>query len=251
MGRFDGLWKGLRLAAESGNLTPAKRHFIALPQQQQPFNRPHIPNTHTTMACPSCSFARTFARRTAITSSPAQRTYATAPAPLAAKQPSTTTEQPTRAAETPLLHITKTKIRHRPSNPNARPPPPSHSNITRLLGVRFSRPVPGAQEWRTSTYSYNKASVKTLPTAAETTNALLEYYSVLKQNGGAPSSRTAIAGRRKSPEKMYVSKAGVKDFGDRVRIDAYMYEEKDSRLAAMLVKRQAAGKGDADAGGRR
>jgi hypothetical protein len=50
---------------------------------------------------------------------------------------------------------------------------------------------------------------------------------------------------------MYVSKAGVKDFGDRVRIDAYMYEEKDSRLAAMLVKRQAAGKGDADAGGRR
>jgi hypothetical protein len=251
MGRFDGLWKGLRLAAESGNLTPAKRHFIALPQQQQPFNRPHIPNTHTTMACPSCSFARTFARRTAITSSPAQRTYATAPTTLAAKEPSASTQQPTKAAETPLLHITKSKIRHHPSNPNARPPPPSHSNITRLLGVRFSRPVPGAQEWRTSTYSYNKASVKTLPTAAETTNALLEYYSVLKQNGGAPSSRTAIAGRRKSPEKMYVSKAGVKDFGDRVRIDAYMYEENDSRKAAMQVKREAAGKGDADAGGRR
>jgi hypothetical protein len=30
-----------------------------------------------------------------------------------------------------------------------------------------------------------------------------------------------------------------------------MYEEKDSRKAAMQVKREAAGKGDADAGGRR
>ena len=200
------------------------------------------------MACPSCSFARTFARRTAVTSSPAQRTYATAPTALAGKEPSTSTQKPTGTAETPLLHITKTKIRHHPSNPNARPPPPSHSNITRLLGVRFSRPVPGAQEWRTSTYSYNKASVKTLPTAAETTNALLEYYSVLKQNGGAPSSRTAIAGRRKSPEKMYVSKAGVKDFGDRVRIDAYMYEEKNRKAMALQAKKE---EGNAGAGGRR
>ena len=200
------------------------------------------------MACPSCSFARTFARRTALASSPAQRSYATAPATLAAKEPSTSTQQPTSAAETPLLHITKTKIRHQPSNPNARPPPPSHSNITRLLGVRFSRPVPGAQEWRTSTYSYNKASVKTLPTAAETTNNLLEYYSVLKQNKGAPSSRTAIAARRKNPEKMYVSKAGVKDFGDRVRIDAYMYEEKNQRLSAFLAKKE---EGKEGAGGRR
>ena len=201
------------------------------------------------MACPSCSFARTFVRRTAISSSPAQRSYATAPATLAAKEPSTSTQQATSAAGTPLLHITKTKIRHHPSNPNARPPPPSHSSITRLLGVRFSRPVPGAQEWRTSTYSYSKAAVKTLPTAAETTNTLLEQYSVLQATGGMPSSRNAIAGRRKNPQKMYVSRAGVKDFGDRVRIDAYMYDE--GRAAKMaLEKREAKFQAKTGAGGR-
>ncbi|KAM0708004.1 hypothetical protein Q7P35_004653 [Cladosporium inversicolor] len=186
------------------------------------------------MACPSCSFARIFARRTAISSSSAKRTYATAPATLAAKEPSTST---TSTAETPLLHITKTKIRHHPSNPNARPPPPSHNNITRLLGVRFSRPVPGAQEWRTSTYSYNKATIKTLPTAAETTNTLLEQYVVMEAAGNAPSSRTAIAKRRKSPDKKYVSRAGVKDFGDRVRIDAYVYDEKKSKMNEFLEKK--------------
>jgi hypothetical protein len=197
------------------------------------------------MACPSCSFARTFARRTAL-STPAQRSYATAPSTLAAKQPSTSTKEPTSTAGTPLLHITKSKIRHHPSNPNARPPPPSHSSITRLLGVRFSRPVPGAQEWRSSTYSYNKATVKTLPTAMETTNALLEQYSVLRKTGGVPSSRNVIASRRKSPSKMYVSRAGVKDFGDRVRIDAYMYDENAATALGSIAKANAGG-----AGGRR
>jgi hypothetical protein len=197
------------------------------------------------MSCPSCSFARTFARRTAISSSPAQRSYATAPATLASKEPSASTEQPTSAAGTPLLHVTKTKIRHHPSNPNARPPPPSHSSITRLLGVRFSRPVPGAQEWRTSTYSYNKAAIKTLPTAAETTNTLLEQYSVLQATGDTPVSRTAIAKRRKDPFKMYVSRAGVKDFGNRVRIDAYMY---DGRLALKAEKAKKEAKVQANSG---
>jgi hypothetical protein len=96
--------------------------------------------------------------------------------------------------------------------------------------------VPGAQEWRTSTYSYNKAAIKTLPTAAETTNTLLEQYSVLKRTGDTPVSRTAIAKRRKDPNKMYVSRAGVKDFGDRVRIDAYLYDGKLPKKALEAKK---------------
>lgn len=191
------------------------------------------------MACPSCSFARTFVKRAAAPSLPTQRTYATAPAVLEATKPSNPTEQPTSAAGAPLLHITKSKIRHHPSNPNARPPPPPHSSITRLLGVRFARPVPGAQEWRTSTYSYNKAVVKTLPTAAQVTNDLLNYYSVLKDTNGVPSSRTAIAGRRKSPDRVYVSKAGIKDFGDKIRIDAYMYDEGKAARASLKAKQAA------------
>jgi hypothetical protein len=205
------------------------------------------------MACPSCSFARNFATKTAAPSLRAQRTYATAPAALQQTEASSTqTEQP---AQTPLLHITKSKIRHHPSNPNARPPPPLHSNVTRLLGVRFSRPVPGAQEWRTSNYSYNKASVKTLPTASQITDLLLSQYVALKPTGDQPSSRTAIANRRKNSAKLYASKAGVKDFGHKVRIDAYVYDEHKAQSDARRKQTDARGaqltKGNAGARGGR
>jgi hypothetical protein len=126
--------KGLRLTAELGVSTPEVRLHIAASRLDSKHLIAPIYPTHITMACPSCSFARTFARRTAIPSLPARRTYATAPNALQQSgTPSTPTEQPTSAAGTPLLHITKSKIRHHPSNPNARPPPPSHSSITRLF----------------------------------------------------------------------------------------------------------------------
>jgi hypothetical protein len=252
--QLDGSKKGLRLAAKSGVSTPEVRLHIAPTRLNSRHSIALIYPIHTTMACPSCSFARTFARRTAIPSLPVKRTYATAPTALQQSgTPSTPTEQPTSAAGTPLLHITKSKIRHHPSNPNARPPPPSHSSITRLLGVRFSRPVPGAQEWITSTYSYNKGAVKTLPTAAHTTNDLLEHYSVLRNTGGKPSSRTAIAGRRKNPDRVYVSKAGVKDFGDKIRIDAYVYDEgkasADALAKRLLAKEARTTRSSGGAGG--
>lgn len=206
------------------------------------------------MSCPSCSFARTFARRTAVPSIPTKRAFSSTSAALQEADASSPPAQKStqQSANPPLLHITKTKVGHGPSNPNARPPPPSHGNIVQRLGVRFARPVPGAQEWRTSTYSYNKATVKTLPTAAQTADNLLEYYSVLKNTGGRPSSRTALALRRKSPEQVYVSQAGIKDFGDKIRIDAYMYDEsktKQEQLKARFKARDAkAAEGD---GGRR
>jgi hypothetical protein len=247
MERFDGC-RGSAAGCRIGRSHSRSRlHYCTPTRIESSRLQGLIYPTHITMACPSCSFARAFARRTAISSSTAQRTYATAPAVLAAQEPSTPTEQPTSVAGAPLLHITKSKIRHHPSNPNARPPPPSHSSITRLLGVRFSRPVPGAQEWKT--YSYNKAAVKTLPTAAETTNALLEHYSVLSDTGGPPSSRTAIAARRKSPDKMYVSRAGIKDFGNKIRIDAYVYDEGKAQ-AETLAKKMEAKANRGAAGGR-
>jgi hypothetical protein len=92
--------------------------------------------------------------------------------------------------------------------------------------------VPGAQEWRTSNYSYNKASVKTLPTASQITDVLLSQYVELKHTGGQPSSRAAIANRRKDSAKLYASKAGVKDFGHKVRIDAYVYDEAKAQADA-------------------
>jgi len=40
---------------------------------------------------------------------------------------------------------------------------------------------------------------------------------------------------------MYVSRAGVKDFGDRVRIDAYIYDENAASAAAEIAKANAGG----------
>lgn len=188
-----------------------------------------------TMACPSCLFARTFASRAAVPSLLAKRTFATTRTALQ-KSPATPTTQTEQPAIAPLLHITKSKIHHGPSNPNARPPPPSHADITRRLGVRFSRPVPGAQEWRTSTYSYNKATVKTLPTAAQTTNQLLSQYAVLENTGGERSSKSGIAAKRKSAERVYVSKAGIKDFGHKIRIDAYLFDEAKAQRSMLQEK---------------
>lgn len=69
----------------------------------------------------------------------------------------------------------------------------------------------------------------------------------MKAIGGAPSSRTAIAKRRKDPLKKYVSRAGVKDFGDRVRIDAYVYDEGN---ASKEAKKESKFQGKTGAGGR-
>lgn len=111
--------------------------------------------------------------------------------------------------------------------------------------------MPGAQEWRTSTYSYNKAAIKTLPTAAKTANDLLTYYSALEHTGGVPSSKSEITARRKSADKVYMSKVGVKDYGDKIRIDAYMFDEKRAKLDALKKRTKAkAQAGEKKTGGR-
>lgn len=179
------------------------------------------------MACPSCSFARSFARRSVTVSRFPKQRFSTTPAALEEASP-----ELSKSAEQPLLHITKSKIRHHPSNPNARPPPPSHSNITRRLGVRFARPVLGAQEWQTSAYHYNKATLKTLPAASQATDKLLTAYVALQKSGDQPSSRTAVAMRKKSSEKVYVSHSQAKDYGDRIVIDAFIYDEAGAQREA-------------------
>lgn len=74
---------------------------------------------------------------------------------------------------------------------------------------------------------------------------------MLRNIEGVPSSRTAIAARKKSPNKMYVSKAGVKDFGNKIRIDAYMYDEGQAQAEAMAKRMEAKeGRNKGGAGGR-
>ena len=67
------------------------------------------------------------------------------------------------------------------------------------------------------------------------------HFSTLKRLGDdASSSRTAIATRRKSSDKWYISKAGIKDFGDKIRIDAYAYKEDLRKQLAEKLARNAA-----------
>lgn len=180
-----------------------------------------------TMACPSCTFARTFAKRSAVPTATSRRTLHSTSAALQAPTADSAQSIPTEA---PLLHVTKSKVTHRPHKPNDRAAALPHSTITRRLGIRYARPVLGAQEWSTSAYHYNKATLKTLPTARQVTDKLLSAYAVLQSNGGqGPSARTAIAARRKSSERVYMSRAGVKDFGSKVVVNAVLYDEAETQ----------------------
>lgn len=105
--------------------------------------------------------------------------------------------------------------------------------------------VVGAQEWQTSTYHYNKQTQKTLPTAAVTADKLLRDYTTMIEGRGGLSSaasstaRTAIAARRKSAEKVYVSGTTAKDYGDKIVVNAFLFdgieaakEEQEKRINA-------------------
>jgi len=118
--------------------------------------------------------------------------------------------------------------------------------------------VVGAQEWQTSAYHYNKQTQKTLPVAATTADKLLrDYATMIKSRGTGPSqssaasstARTAIAARRKSAEKMYVSGTTTKDYGDKIVINAFMFdgieaakEEQEKRDQARTNRAAAGGR---------
>ncbi|EME43844.1 ribosomal protein S3-like protein [Dothistroma septosporum NZE10] len=96
--------------------------------------------------------------------------------------------------------------------------------------VRQAQSVTGSMEWQTSAYSWNKQNTKNLPIAATNVEKLIEGYVTMKQvnNQGKDlrAVRTALAARRKSAEKVYVSKPRIKDFGDRIELTAFIFDGK-------------------------
>ncbi|KAK5108833.1 hypothetical protein LTR62_007807 [Meristemomyces frigidus] len=112
--------------------------------------------------------------------------------------------------------------------------------------------IPSAREWQTSTYHYNKATQKTLPTTTATASKLLTDYATmiksrgLGSTGSSSTARSAVAARRRNFEKTYVSEVGVKDYGDRVVVTGFVYDaaeaEKEERLrrAAEMKEKMAA-----------
>ncbi|KAI6829234.1 hypothetical protein KC332_g7382 [Hortaea werneckii] len=119
--------------------------------------------------------------------------------------------------------------------------------------------ITGAQEWQTSAYHYNQQTLKTLPAASRTTDKLLRDYATMVKSSNpglssaaSSSARTAIAARRKSSEKMYVSGSTARDFGDRVVVNAFMFDEAEAVAGEKAKRMQAREKAGAErAGGRK
>ncbi|KAK3660790.1 hypothetical protein LTR56_000548 [Elasticomyces elasticus] len=114
------------------------------------------------------------------------------------------------------------------------------------------RCITGSQEWQTSTYAYNKSTTKTLPTASHTADKLLRDFSTaivsrgLASTGSSSTARSAMASRRKSWERVYMSETSVKDFGDRVVVKVGMFDAKEAeaeerrrKFVEMQEKRKA------------
>ena len=110
-----------------------------------------------------------------------------------------------------------------------------------------------AQEWQTGTYHYNKAHTKTLPTATTHTDNLLQAYAT-QQKRRAPATteagaynillRNSIAAQRRKSDRVFISRSTAKDFGNKVVVQAFVYdgneaaarEEERKRKARMGVK---------------
>lgn len=121
---------------------------------------------------------------------------------------------------------------------------PSHQR--QQLGA-FTYP----QEWQSGTYHFNKATQKTFPVAAQHTDRLLSQWLTQQKKRKVGDSaayqlmlRGSIAAQRRKIDRVFVSKSTVKDFGDRVEVNAFIYdgveaaakEEERKKKARMGVK---------------
>ncbi|KAH9837507.1 hypothetical protein Tdes44962_MAKER08318 [Teratosphaeria destructans] len=130
---------------------------------------------------------------------------------------------------------------------------PLHSGLFKAPATVIApwRCVASAQEWQTSAYHYNKQTLKTLPTAQATTNKLIQDYATMSTDnlGNSPESaarRAAVAAHRRTAERIYISGANVKDFGDRVVVNAFLY---DAVKAAKEERQRRRGSKSARQGG--
>jgi hypothetical protein len=87
------------------------------------------------------------------------------------------------------------------------------------------------QEWQTGTYHFNKATQKTYPVAAQHTDRLLSQWltqqkkRIVSDNAAYQLMlRGSIAAQRRKSDRIFISKSTVKDFGDRVEVNAFIYD---------------------------
>ena len=101
----------------------------------------------------------------------------------------------------------------------------------------------GAFTW---TYHYNKATSKNFPTALAHADDLLTQYATQtkrRTNISDPAVykqlvRNSITSHRRSADKTFFSKATVKDFGDKVVVNAFMYDGHKAKMLEEEAKKK-------------
>lgn len=102
------------------------------------------------------------------------------------------------------------------------------------------------QEWNTGTYHYNKATSKNFPTALMHADNLLTAYATQTKRRTNVSDkavynqlvRNSITSHRRSADKTFFSKATVKDYGDKVVVNAFMYDAHKAKMLEEEAKKK-------------
>ena len=102
------------------------------------------------------------------------------------------------------------------------------------------------QEWQTGTYHFNKATQKTFPVATQHTDRLLNQWLTQQKKRSVSDSaayqlmlRSSIAAQRRKSDRIFVSKSTVKDFGDRIEVNAFIYDGNEAAAKEVEKKKKA------------
>lgn len=125
---------------------------------------------------------------------------------------------------------------------------PSHQR----LGA-FTAP----QEWTNLTYSFNKATTRTLPVAIKHADDLITGWATQQKRSMAPDNplykqllRNRITAQRRKTDRIFFSKPTTKDFGDRIELNAFVYDgitaaekEEERKRKARMGQKTEGGEG--------
>lgn len=119
-----------------------------------------------------------------------------------------------------------------------------HTTPSRQRGQLGAYTYP--QEWQTGTYHFNKATQKNFPVAAQHTDQLLNQWLTQQKKREVSDSaayqvmlRGSIAAQRRKTDRIFISKSTVKDFGDRIEVNAFLYDGVEAAAKEMERRKKA------------
>lgn len=122
--------------------------------------------------------------------------------------------------------------------------------------TKLGNAISGAMEWQTSAYAFNKQAIKPIPAVTTNVEKLLLNFVTMKQADNKAKAkdvrqaRTALAARRKTADRVYISKPHIRDYGDRVHVQAFIWDGKAAAREDFDKRNQRFG-GNNDKSGRK